>query len=218
MANQIKIGHFESDGAIIYLPIGFVPDLVLLFAKGAASGSLIKYIWFREMESHDSLDGWIDTPNAAPAQIAAGSGLATYDSSLEVPTIEEWTQARSNAATARSVTAHGTYIKCTTSGVDALGNPMDRSAIFECVVDGNGAATEPAWPRVVGEVVIDNTTQWERVNDVVLRRGGYQGFRLAAAMTGLANGNEGYFIAIASGGNVIDFGDVDSWAGGIEGA
>lgn len=215
MGVQIKIGHFEADGGIIHLPIGFLPDYVRLLAKGAASGDLVSYEWFREMEVHDSIDG-LSKDGATDAEIASGSGLTAYDTRTEVPTIEEWTNARSDAATARSATARGTLIKCTADGVDEYGNRMDRSAIFECIVDGDGGVNEPAWPRLVGGQVVDNTTEWERVN-VARASAGYQGFSLAAAMTGLADGNEGYFIAIGSGGNVVDFGDVALWPNGIEG-
>lgn len=214
--NQIKIGHFEADGGLVYIPCGFIPDFVWLLAKGAASGNLIKYIWFREMEDHDTLDGWIDTPNAAPAQIAAASGFAAFDTGSEGPTITEWSSGMTG--TARTSTAHGTYAKATTSGVDVNGNEIDRSAIFECVTAGTAHTSEPVWPHIMGENgPSDNGVIWQKVN-VATKRVGYQGFRLAASMTGLANGNEGYFIAIGSGGNVEDYGDVDGWTSGVRGA
>lgn len=219
MGCQIKVGHFESDDGIVHIPIGFLPDYVRLIGKGAASGSAVIYEWFREMESHDGLGGWIWTPGGADAELASVDGISAYNTRTEVPTIEEWTTLRADNATARSATARGTLIKCTISGVDEYDNPMDRSAIFECIVDGNGGATEPPWPRLVGGQVVEvgaGTTEWERVN-ATRAAVGYQGFSLAASMTGLGDGHEGYFLAIGTGGNVVDFGDVALWPSGIEG-
>lgn len=217
MANQIKIGRFESDNGLVNIPIGFLPDVVFLFADGGSTGNMVQYTWFKLMEDIDSLEGFKKDDNT-DSELGAGSGISAYNSSSEAPTVLEWSESVAEDATARGVGVRGTLCKATVSGVDDLGNRMDRSAIFECVVDGTGNANEPPWPRVVGERVTElggDTTVWERVDDVALRRAGYQGFTLAGAMTGLADGNIGYFIAIASGGNVIDFGDVDGWASGV---
>lgn len=211
---QIKIGHFEADAGLIYLPIGFIPDYVRLIAKGASSTNAIVYEWFREMEDHDTLDGWSFT-DGTDAEIAAASGLAEYDTGSEGPTITEWSSGMTG--TARTSTAHGTYVKATTSGVDVDGNEIDRSEIFECVTAGTADTTEPVWPTVVGaNGPSDNGVIWQKVN-VATSRVGYKGFRLAASMTGLANGDEGYFIAIQAD-SVEDYGDVDGWTGGIRGA
>lgn len=213
---QIKVGHFESDAGIVHIPIGFLPDYVRLIAKGTASADAIIYEWFREMEDHDGLGGWIWTPGGADAELASADGISEYDTSAEVPTVDEWTNEVADAATARTATAKGSFTKATVSGVDSAGRRMDRSAIFECVVEGDGGVTEPVWPNVIGEQIVDNTVTWERVN-AARTRAGYQGFSLAATMTGLDDGEEGYFLAIGSGGNVEDYGDVDSWPDGVRG-
>jgi hypothetical protein len=211
---QIKIGHFEADGGAIHLPIGFQPDYVRLIAKGASSTNAIVYEWFREMEDHDSIDGWSFT-DGVDAEIASGSGITAYDTSTEIPTISEWSA--STSVTARSSTAHGSYVKATTSGTDVDGNEIDRSAIFECVVAGTTGSSEPNWPTEIGaNGPSDNSVIWQKVN-VATERGGYKGFSLAASMTGLADGNEGYYLAIGTG-NVVDHGDVAGWTGGIKGA
>lgn len=211
---QIKTGHFEADGGLIYLPIGFLPDVLMLWAKGASSTNCIPYVWFREMEAHDSIDGW-EFPDGVDAEIAAGSGIAAYDTGSELPTITEWSAGAT--AVARTSTAHGTYYKATKSGVDADGNEIDRSEIFECVTAGTTHSSEPVWPTQVGaNGPSDNGVIWQKVNTATLR-GGYKGIRLAASMTGLANGNEGYFFAIGTD-LVEDYGDVDGWTGGIRGA
>lgn len=211
---QIKVGHFEADGGLVYIPCGFQPDYVRLIAKGASSTNAIVYEWFREMEDHDTLDGWSFT-DGTDAEIAAASGFAAYDTGTEIPTVTEWSA--SATPTGRTATAHGDYYKATTSGVDVNGLEIDRSAIFECITGGTTGSTEPIWPHVLDENgPSDNGVIWRRVN-VATERGGYKGFRLAASMTGLADGNEGYYVAIGTD-LVEDHGDVVGWTGGIEGA
>ena len=209
--SQIKIGKFTSDGGLVYLPIGFEPNWVEVVARGASSTNALVYKWNSLLaELSTVIDGWAFAAAGTNAEIASASGISTYDSASEGPTISTWTQTVGSAATARSATAHGTYVRPSTS------SSTDRSAIFECVTDGDSAATEPTWPAAVGEQVTDGTTVWERVN-VATKRVGYKGIKLAASMTGLADSNEGYYIAI-EGDDVVDHGDVDGWTGGIEGS
>lgn len=215
MGVQNQVGHFEADNGLIHLPVGFLPDFVYMVAKGASTGNAIVYVWFREMETHDSLDGWSFT-DGTDAEIASGSGISAYDAGSETPVIVEWSAALT--ATARTSTAHGTYIKATTSGVDAEGNEIDRSAIFECVTAGTTDSTEPTYPTAVGSNgPSDNGVIWQKV-EVATTRGGYQGLTLAAAMAGLADGDEGYYFAAGTGGDVKDHGDVSGWIGGIKDA
>lgn len=209
--SQIKVGHFEADGGLIYLPIGFIPDYFEMTAKGASSTNAIVYKWFRELEDHDSIDGWSFT-DGTDAEITAGSGIAAYDSGSELPSISDWSATASK--TARSATAPGSYVKGTTSGTNADGQDVDREAIFECVAGATTGSTEPTWPVEIGEnSALDGDVIWQLV-DTPKFRAGYQGVRLAASMTGLANGNEGYYIAIQADSSE-DHGDVDSWASGI---
>ena len=41
MQNQIRIGHFEADGAAVNLPLGFIPQYIMLINQAAADGEPI---------------------------------------------------------------------------------------------------------------------------------------------------------------------------------
>ena len=212
---QMKVGHFEPDGAIVYLPIGFVPDLFLLVEVGATNPMI--YIWFERQEDDEasgSQEGvQINGADGVVTLLGDAAGIIAYDAAANAPTIEEWTQARGNAATARTSTAAGTLIKGTVaSGVIGDGSPVDRSAIFECVTAGTSAATEPVWPEEVGAQVVDSSVVWELVVDQPLKRVGYQGVTISA--TPQTNGQEMYYAAFEAD-RSKDHGDVDGWPSGV---
>lgn len=210
MANQIIVGHFEPDGDLIYLPLGFIPDFFMLCEVGTANP--LFYWWWRRMqldEASGSQEGVIDT-GGVKTKSADDEGIVAYDSGSRAPTISTWTA--DTAMTAKTSTAHGTYIRPTTS------SDMDRDAIFECVASSGDtkthATTEPTWPAAIGEQVVDDLVTWERVN-VPLLRAGYQGVRIAGNPQ--SNGQEMYYIAVQSD-DAIDHGDVVGWTGGVYGA
>lgn len=216
--NNIRVGHYEQDGGLVYVPVGFLPDWIRLIDKNSATTAAVVYEWFREMETHDTLDGWSFT-DGSDAELAAAGGIAVYDTGAELPPIYVWTASTTTmtgknttgtaTVTARTTTAHGTYISPTRDSA------MDRDAIFECTTaSGSTGSTEPTWPAVIGETVADGNNVWERVN-VATERLGYQGFRVAAAIQN--NGYEMYYIAIKAD-TVVDHGDVDGWTDGVEGA
>lgn len=215
--NQIKVGHFESDGGAVHIPIGFVPDWILFIAMGESDGNATFIHWFREMGSHGAdgtlYDG-VQVIDGGDNRITAAAGIKVYDTAAEIPTVTRWSGTAS--PTVKTATTHGSYYKATTSGVDVNGNAIDESAIFEMVAGATTGSTEPVWPTVVGERgPLDGDVLWERVN-ISLKRGGYKGFTIAA-FGNLADTDEGYFIAIQADG-VEDYGDVASWVGGVRGA
>lgn len=203
-----KVIKITGDNGLVYIPLGFIPDWVEMIYRGASSTSAIVYKWNRLLGDLSTvIDGWSFT-DGVDAEIATGSGIASYDSASQLPTVSAWTKTVSDDATARTVTAHGTY--CSPSSTSS----MDRSAIFECVTAGTGSATEPTWPAAIGDQVTDGTTVWERVN-VATGRIGYQGIRIAATV--VADGYEAYILATQA--DVCeDLGDVDGWTGGVQGA
>lgn len=215
--SQIICGHFTPDGELIYLPIGFIPDDLTIEEHGGGSGAIVIVRWNKRMEDDEasgSQEGFTISEGTS-ALLADDGGIAAYDSGSELPTITEWSAGAT--VVARSATAHGTYIQATTSGTDAEGREVDRSAIFEVVENTTTGATEPDWPTVVGEQCLDNhasPVRYEKVN-VALHRGGYKGVRIAAAL--MTDGQEMYFEAISAD-QSLDLGDVDGWTGGIQGA
>lgn len=217
--NQIKTGHFESDGGEVHIPIGFKPDWILFVCMGASGGNASLFLWWKEMGIHGAdgtLYGGVSIIDGTDARIAAGSGITVYDTAAELPSIPEWTLDTASMV-ARTSTAHGTYRKATVDGVDADGNEIDRSAVFECVTAGTTGSSEPVWPKHIGENgPSDNSVIWQKVN-VATKRGGYKGFTMGGSTTNLADTDEGFFIAIQADSDE-DYGDVDGWTDGIKGA
>ncbi len=210
--DKIKTGHYEQDGGLINLPVGFIPGYIELANRDGTNTTFHK--WWREMskEASGSQEG-ISITEGTTADLADDGGIIAYNTGQQVPTIQEWTQARGSAAVARNATPGqpGTYIKATVDAPDNIGGVADRGSIFECITDGTSGATEPVWPTSNGENVTDSSTVWQKVN-VDLQRGGYQGVVIAAALQ--TDGQEMYYLAVE--GDSVDHGDVAGWADGID--
>lgn len=205
--NKIKVGHFEQDGGLINLPLGFIPDYIRL-VDFHTNTNIDIYEWWRRMEQ-DQASGkqeGFSIKEGVTANLADAGGITAYDTGVQTPTITTWTKAVGDAATARTATAAGTYVK------PSVASEADRGSIFECVTAGTSASTEPTWPDADGENVTDGTTVWQKVN-VSLQRGGYQGVVIAAALT--ADGQEMYYFAVQANQDV-DHGDVAPWTSGID--
>lgn len=205
---QIVTGHYTPDGGDVYLPIGFVPDW-FQWAEHGASAPLIHYWWemMQDDEASGSQEGIIDDGDGTRSKAADDAGFQAYDSESASPTISDYTVTVSTNATARTATAHGTYVRPSTS------SDTDREAIFECVTAGTGSA-EPTWPAGIGDQVTDGSVVFERVN-VATSRVGYKGILVADNLQ--TDGQEAYFLALQAD-RSIDLGDVDGWSGGIYGA
>lgn len=210
---QLKCGHFEPDGAITYIPVGFKPDLLILVEHGITNP--LFYWWWGMMytdEAANSKEGILDTAGVK-TKLADSGGIAPYDTGAEGPTVVDWSASLS--ATARTSTAHGTYVRPTSTGTDIDSRTADRSALFECTTAGTTGSTQPSWPVEIGaKSASDNGVIWEKVN-VSTERVGYQGFRIADGIN--TNSQEMYFAAFQAD-SVEDLGDVDGWTDGVRGA
>jgi len=215
MDNQIVVFHYEPDGSDIYLPIGFVPDFVLISDIGNSAPKV--HIWW-EMQEDDEATGSQEGlsligSSSAFAKPADSQGIIAYDSGSQGPTVTVWSSGAT--WTARSATAHGSYVKPTVAQAAAQG--VDREAIFEVVSNTTAGTTEPTWAKNIGGQCQDNHASpvvYERVN-VPLTRIGYQGIVVANELQ--TNAEEMYGVAIQAD-KAIDFGDVDGWTGGVQGA
>jgi len=213
--NTYETGIFICDGSLVYIPVGFKPDKVDMFEMTTDG---LHYVWHRVLEDTavaaalSSIEGLsYDVDGGAAALLADGGGFASYDTGAQAPTVSQWTSSGVTAATARTATAPGTFIKPTTSAVTTDGLVADRSIIAECVTAGTSSATEPAWPVGIGDQFLDNDVRFEIVNQSAYRSG-YQGFRVAAAL--MSDGE--YHIYDAQKAHVIRvWGDVDGWVDGI---
>ena len=212
--NKIKTGHFEADGGLINLGIGFIPDVIDLDEVGTTNPDHVRWYSAQEQdEASGSQEGMITNgADGVITKLADAGGITAYDTGVQVPTIQEWTEARATAAIARTATAPGTYIKATVDAANDIGGIADRGSIFECVTAGTGNSTEPKWPTSDGENITDNSVVWQKVN-VDLQRGGYQGVVIAAALG--TNGQEWYYEAKQAN-QSVDHGDVDGWVDGID--
>ncbi len=211
MSNKIKVGHFTPDGSTdIALPIGFIPDWIRFEEVGEATSPNI-ITWFRAQESDatgDQAGQYLTGTTGVVTKLGDGAGIAAYTglTSLQSPTVTTWTEAVSTAATARTATAAGTYVK------PSVASTSDRGSIYECVTAGTGGSTEPTWPDSDGEQVTDGSTVWEKVN-VSKERIGYQGVLVDAAI--LTDSEEMYYVALQAD-QSVDHGDTDGWTSGVD--
>ena len=210
---RVKTGHYEQDGGLIYVPVGFVPSRVLLI-DFHTSTHIIFYWWFSAMET-DMASGaqeGISVAEGITARLADDGGIIAYDGGTQLPSIGVWTA--STAYTARSATANGSFVKGGTAStsLNVDGVAVDRNAIFECVTAGTSDTSEPAWPVAIGaNSASDNGVVWQLVAEPEYR-GGYQGFRVPAALQ--TDGQEAFYEAVLADSDV-DHGDVAGWASGI---
>jgi len=224
--NGYETGIFIADGSLIYVPVGFKPDRVDVFEltsgpfhqifHGILEDSGVSAA-LSDIEGIQYGDGGVGT------LLADGAGLATYDAGEERPNIYNWVlstttltlkqdTSETTTVTARTATAHGTYILPSAGALTVDGLAADRSLVAECVTaSGNTAATEFAWGVAIGEQMADGDNVWEIVNAASLRVG-YQGFRIAGAL--MTDGDYHVYDAWKAD-QVRVLGDVVSWVDGV---
>jgi len=209
-----KSGHFQSDGADVYIPIGFIPDVVMLIRM--ATTNPLFYWWFHQMQTDEASgkqEGVIDTAGVK-TYASDSQGITAYDTGAQLPTVAEWSEAVSTAATARTATARGTLVKATKTAVDQDGLKVDRSAIFECTTAGTSSGTEPTWNTNPDGITMDSDVAFQLVTDEALGRIGYKGIGVAAEIQ--TDDQEFYFLALLCQ-TVEDYGDVVGWTDGVKG-
>ena len=211
--NNIRVGHYTQDGSLIYLPLGFIPSRITL-TDFHTNTNIFQYIWFSAMETDqgsNKQEGW-SIKEGITANLLDDAGIVAYDQGTESPTVDSYTTTVGDAATARTASKAGSFVKPSTTATIKDGSAADRSLIFECVGEGTAVA-EPTWPTSVGAQITDGSggNTFELVVEPTLRLG-YQGVRVAAAIQ--TNGQEMYYEAILDP-KAVDQGDVDSWVDGI---
>ena len=190
-----------ADGNAVNVDCGFIPNRCILFYDYEQTNPL-RIDWSYNLYKLRTAYGLLTTGSSGViTQLStAATGIIPYDSSSATPTINEYTTTVSTAATARTATAAGTYVKPSTSST------MDRDAVFECVTAGTGAA-EPTWPLGIGEQILETAGDvvWERVN-VARENGGFQGVTVGATTQ-----TDGYYCVLyAERGDSKDLGNADN--------
>ena len=209
---KFRTDHWLADGGDVYLPIGFIPDYFEMI-EDTADTQIIFYHWWRAMEldmGTGKQEG-ISVTEGVTANLADDAGIVAYDSGSEGPTISEYSVARSTAATARTATAPGTFLKPSSTGTTVDGLDADRSLVFECITAGTGSA-EPNWNPTIGGTTTDGTTVFETVNQPTYRSG-YQGVKIDDGL--MTDGDEHFYNAWQAD-QATDLEDVDGWPSGVQ--
>lgn len=206
--SQIHIATFIGDGAAVYLPIGFIPDYFFMADVGDDKATVF-YHWFKLLEdiSYTYADG-VKVTEGVTDSLADGSGIESYNTTANAPTVTTWSASAS--PTARSGSTHGSYYRPTRTG-----GKGDFSAIFECIAGTTTGSSEPSWPKDPGGTVVDNDVTWQRVDDdVPMSRVGYQGIALDVAP------DDSHYCCTLSvqADKVENWGDLVDWSGGVYGA
>jgi hypothetical protein len=208
--SQIVTARYVADGSAVYLPFGFVPDFLMLadIPHTSTDTNIDIYYFWKLMEEEgltDQQDGFKVNEGVTDI-LASGSGISTYDTSANAPTISAWSA--SSTPTARTATTVGTYIHPTIGNTQGF----DVNAVFECITAGTGGATEPTWSKNPGGQVTDGTNVWERVDgDAIVTRSGYKGVAVDVA---LVDSHEVYTLAIQADRNP-SWGDIVRWPSGV---
>lgn len=168
---------FQGNGSAVNVDLGFIPDRVELILDTAATNPN-KIKWSRLLYNTQTNYGFLTTGSTGAETLAADAdnGIIPYDTGSQSPTVSDYTTTVATAATARSATAAGTFVRPSTDST------MDRDAIFECVTAGTGAG-EPTWPYGIGEQITEPSGDvvWERVNEARLKKGA-QGVTIGATI------------------------------------
>lgn len=213
MDNQIRTGHWIADGSDVNIPLGFIPDYFKMMDFNTST-NIIFYEWWQRQESDlaTGLQEGVSITEGITARLADDAGITEFNTGSQTPTVNEWTTARATAATARTATAAGTFLKGTVGSLNNTGQVTDREAIFECVTAGTSSGTEPTWPSAIGEQVLDNDVRFEMVNEAKFRKG-YQGVTIADNIQ--TDGREYFYLALKAH-DSINHGDVDGWVDGVD--
>lgn len=157
-----------GSGAAVNIDLGFEPDYVRVELIDTATNSVF-YVWAgRNQQEHataitDSTEyGTKITEGVTAIGDTTAKGISLYDGAktqqvlvsspapgaqdLQVD-VNDYTVARSTAATARTATAVGTILRPTTH----------NGYVYECTTAGTGAA-EPTWGTTIGGTTTDNSS------------------------------------------------------------
>jgi hypothetical protein len=180
-----------GSGAAYNMDLGFYPDYVRVELIDTATNSVF-YVWAgRSQQEHataitDSTEyGTKITEGVTAVGDTVAKGISLYDGSktqqvlVDHPTpgkglvkadVNDYTLARSTAATARDGSTLGTILRPTTH----------NGYVYECTTAGTGSA-EPTWGTTVGGITTDGTTVFTCRNENIVAGKG-RGITLGATL------------------------------------
>jgi hypothetical protein len=188
---KLVLRHFEADGLATILDLGMVPDMVKLILDEGTYPDIIT--WFKRMVDDESIYGHLLTGSSGVVTrvTTAAEGIEAYDSSGEAVLIDTggakekkvipslWTA--STAYTARSGVTPGQVVR-----------PVTRNGyVYECTSAGTTGASEPTWPTIPGNTVVDNGATWTCRDEKVVKYG-KKGITIGASVSQNTNGNQCY--------------------------
>jgi len=187
--SKMNSGQFTADGNAVNVEVGFVPDFVIAF-EGLEETNPDPHFWFRSAEdslTEDAEFGILLTGSSGVVtkHAAAVNGFATLDTTalrLMLPNpaggddlavaLPSAFVAATAQPTARTATALGTITK------PSLGN--ENGLVFECTASTGVYGTEPTWPTVAGDTVVDDQTNTWTAREEKNENRGIKGFTLGA--------------------------------------
>jgi len=183
-------GTFVARELATNVDIGFIPDHIKAYEL--TSTAEVMYDWYRCLYDKASTfmygishhgDGAIaDVGSADDGFIPYSEGedvgvLAEHPTSgkLVRVTVADWSSDNSDNAVARAATTSpviGTFLRPTTH----------NGYVYECITAGTSSGTEPTWPTVPGETVLDSDVLFICRKEIVAKGGG-QGFTIGVTLS-----------------------------------
>ena len=187
---QINSGHFIADGSAVNVDVGFVPDMIMAF-EGIEETNPAQHFYFKELANTANGNGQYGMVRAGTGTVtkhaAATNGFAEYDTGtlkqmLPAPTgtgelgatLAANFVAGTSQPTARSTSVLGTIVKPSTADVNGF--------IYECTASTGVYGTEPTWPTLLGDTVVDDQTNTWMCREEKLKQIGGKGFTVGATI------------------------------------
>ncbi len=209
-------GLFTSDtGSDANLDLGFVPDIIKFWEVEGTNGRHV--VWTKRME--EDLDAGsqagitIDSDSGTYALLGDGVGISSYESAaggVRIPhpsgqrntwvigTPIPWTV--DTVKTARTLTAIGSLVWPTARN-GYVYEATARAGDFK-----THAATEPTWPTLEGETVVDDQVTWTTRREGTINAG----FRGVVVASEVFQNDKSVVFEATLADRTIDFGNADA--------
>jgi len=204
---KIKVGHFTGTAAAINLDLGFVPDYFKLFSLSGNTDTRF-YEWFNRMEGDTPIAAYLEgvgiTEGGVTADLATTEGISAYNDAavqymIDAPSGDK----KQIAATTPTVIpfatgtdySGGTFYARTGLIIGSVVLPITPNGFcYELLTKTAAGTTEPTWPTIPGQTVLDGGANLWCCRTIALKHVGFEGVTIAAALT--EDGIEAFYLAI----------------------